>query len=337
MLLSARKRPAALCNHGQVVPHLAQPPMNFTKTPWRTTLPLLMALCALPMPAAAQPRWQVCADEGQICRFDGEAMVRYGVPGHYAFAPGRNRILCDTEQFGDPAPGQRKRCESSTNWRDDERYRDRRDERDGRRGGDGWRACATEGQECRVDGPALVRFGAEGHYELRQVAGSMRCDTGTFGDPAPGLVKRCEVQPAGQWLLCAREGEYCRLPGPSRVRYGANNRHVERSESQGLPCSNASFGDPAPDIAKLCEYMPASAALPAPVIGGPQLGLASWQPCALEGGSCQVSGPSLLRYGASGHYAYRETGAAMPCSNASFGGDPAPGQAKQCQLLRIGR
>lgn len=311
----------------------------------RATLPLL-ALSALPLPATAQPRWMVCAEEGQVCRFDGEAMVRFGTPGRYAFAPGQNRILCDTEQFGDPAPGQPKRCEVSTNWRDDERYRDRRDQRDGhdsRRGGvqgDNWRACANEGHDCRIDGQANVRFGANGRYEVRQVsAGILRCDTNTFGDPAPGVVKRCEVQATGpQWLVCAREGEYCRLPGPARVRYGANGRHVERQETYGLACNNATFGDPAPETAKLCEYMPASATttMPTPV-AAPQAATAGWQYCSAEGGSCQVQGPSLLRYGAGGNYAYRETSVNMTCNNASFGGDPAEGQQKQCHALRLGR
>lgn len=316
-------------------------PQTRTRTPgWlmRAVLPLL-AFCALPLPAAAQPRWTACAEEGQVCRFDGEAMVRFGVPGRYAFAPGNQRIICDTEQFGDPAPGQRKRCEVSANWREDERYRDRRDGRRGAGQADAWRPCASEGQDCRVDAASNVRFGANGRYEVRQVAaGSLRCDTSTFGDPAPGVVKRCEVQAIEpQWLLCAREGEYCRLPGPAKVRYGANGRYVERNETQGLACNNASFGDPAPNTAKLCEYLPAATPVAAPQPMGPQAGFASWQPCAAEGGSCQVSGPSLLRYGASGQYAYRETSVPMLCSNASFGGDPAEGQPKQCHLLRIGR
>lgn len=307
-----------------------------TSTLRRWVLPLL-ALLAAPLPAAAQAQWVACAPEGEVCRFDGEAMVRFGVPGHYAFATGRSRLFCDAEQFGDPAPGQRKQCDVSTNWHDDDRYREWRDPHRGQTGQQGrWRYCAAEGEDCQIGAPARVRYGVDTRYQVRQVAGSFRCDSTRFGgDPAPGVVKHCEFEQSEPWRLCAREGEFCRLPGPARVRFGADNRYVERRDLQGegMRCANAVFGDPVPDTAKVCEYLP----LDDKAAAATAVAVVTWQACAAENGVCRIDGPSLVRYGIGGQYYYRETNATMACNSASFGGDPAPDRAKQCHLVRIGR
>eukprot|EP00932_Pfiesteria_piscicida_P005220 SRR837773.15126.p2 GENE.SRR837773.15126~~SRR837773.15126.p2 ORF type:complete len:367 (-),score=112.71 SRR837773.15126:9-1109(-) len=66
-----------------------------------------------------------------------------------------------------------------------------------RRGRDqpGWTACAKEGHECSCSG--LVRYGILHTWSpARAVAGAVRCDGGTFGDPAPRHRKRCECLPA---------------------------------------------------------------------------------------------------------------------------------------------
>lgn len=218
-----------------------------------------------------------------------------------------------------------------------------------------WRVCATEGQTCRIDGETMVRFGTDDRYVFRVSRESLACEIDSFGsDPAPGLVKQCEVSrdwrsdaryhnwrrpgdgAAAGWQVCAYEGDYCRLPaGATQLRYGQDGRYVERTASQGLACNNASFGrDPYPGVAKQCEYRVEG--VPGGVPGIPVSGL-PWSSCAPEGGYCNFRGPGMLRYGTAGRYVYREAVNGQRCGNDEFGGDPAPGMSKRCELLRLGR
>lgn len=58
--------------------------------------------------------------------------------------------------------------------------------------------------------------------------------------------------------------------------------------------------------------------------------------CAQEYGTCVVGGNRYMAYGSAGHYFYRTagfpSGNTVPCSNAFFGGDPAPGLIKTCYV-----
>ena len=77
---------------------------------------LSLALVALPLslPSPAQAQWHRCASQDEVCRFEGQALVRYGAEGRYAFRVARNRIVCDVEEFGgDPAHGVVKQCDYS--------------------------------------------------------------------------------------------------------------------------------------------------------------------------------------------------------------------------------
>ncbi|HET9976044.1 MAG TPA: hypothetical protein VFQ20_01295 [Burkholderiaceae bacterium] len=297
------------------------------------------ALAALP--AQAQNDWVVCGNEGQTCTFNGEVLVRFGTTdGRYAFRVAQGQQPCTVDAFGtDPAPGVRKRCEVSTSWRKDARYRGWRDADGGRgfnpqgldaQGQSRWRYCASEGGDCVVKANSRVRFGANGRYNTLTVADRVVCNVSTFRDPAPGQPKVCEVEETGPaWVLCANEGATCRLPdAPTTVRYGANGRYVERQAASSIACTNAQFGDPVPGTAKQCEYrsgdVVAAAALP-------------WEFCAHEGDQCSFRGPAMLRYGVAGRFAYREASDGLRCSNDDFGGDPAQGSRKQCERLRIGR
>jgi hypothetical protein len=297
-------------------------------------------LAAAPQ-AQAQTDWRACANEGQVCSFNGEVLVRFGTAdGRYAFRVAEGQQPCTVEAFGtDPAPGVRKRCEVSTAWRKDARYRGWRDADGGRgfnpqgldaRAQNRWRYCANEGGDCAVKTPSRVRFGANGRYNTLTVADRVVCNVRTFRDPAPGQPKVCEVEETGPaWVLCANEGATCRLPESATmtVRYGIDGRYVERQASGSVACNNAQFSDPVPGTAKQCEYRAgdaATAALP-------------WEFCAREGEACNFRGPAMLRYGAAGRYTYREASDGLRCSSDDFGGDPAQGSPKQCERLRIGR
>lgn len=294
-----------------------------------TGLATALALVVLSLPAVAQEDWRPCAPEGGSCRFSGEALVRFGIEGRYAFRTARDQQACATAAFGhDPAPGQRKQCDVSTNWRTQSGYQGWRDPASGSTAPGGWRFCAVEGGECVLTAVGRVRFGADGRFALREApAGRLACTTAAFGDPAPNVAKVCEIdEGASAWVLCANEGDSCRVPTATTVRYGAQGRYAEKAARTTIACNNSQFGDPAPGIAKQCEYRGAAAAAGLP-----------WLACAKEGASCSFSGPGMLRYGAEGRWAYREANNGSACSNAAFGGDPAPGQPKQCEMLRIGR
>ncbi|WP_395701469.1 hypothetical protein [Aquabacterium sp.] len=226
----------------------------------------LASLCGMfaPLAAHAQSDWRPCANEGETCRVSGEALVRYGTEGRYAFRVVRGQVPCGNETFGDPAPDQRKQCQVSQGWRQDSRYRGWREI--GRNTG-GWVLCANEGDECRVPGSGRVRYGIDGRYAMRDVNGSVRCSNAVFGDPAPDIAKQCEYSLGADprpplspvnlpWTPCANEREVCSFRGPAIVRYGANGLFAYREAADGLPCTNDSFGfDPVPNQVKRCDMI----------------------------------------------------------------------------------
>ena len=138
---------------------------------------------------------------------------------------------------------------------------------------DGWRDCAPEGQTCNVNGRATVRFGADDRWYSRTVSYSVRCTNDSFGDPAPGVAKRCQVRvsdhsgastsggayrpgSAQGWRYCAGEGEVCRFNGRAEVRFGQGNNFVTRTAYGSVRCDVADFGDPARGTTKFCEVRP---------------------------------------------------------------------------------
>ena len=202
------------------------------------------------MPAAAQPRppagpgWQRCAGQDEICRFQGQALVRYGAAGRYAYKVGTHRLICDHYEFGDPAFGQPKQCDFNPDLNARPGVGD---------AGGPWTFCASEGDTCRFSGSARVRYGADQRYQYRDATGSIRCSVDVFGDPAYGKPKRCEYQLQRPgvgggisndpgWEYCASEGGTCRFSGAGEVRYGAKGRFVTRRAVNSMACSVAAFG-----------------------------------------------------------------------------------------------
>jgi len=87
------------------------------------------------------------------------------------------------------------------------------------------------------------------------------CSNSVFGDPAPGMAKRCDLSTSSatvSWNLCAYESGYCAFAGTQQVRYGANGLYAYRTVTDGTACSNSVFGDPAPGMAKRCEIVTTS-------------------------------------------------------------------------------
>ncbi len=218
-----------------------------------TALPALLwlALGAFD-PVRAQGSWQFCAAQDEICRFDGQATVRYGADGKYAYKVARSRIICDHLEFGDPAFGRPKRCEFSSGVVPLPAEAATGD----------WVPCASEGETCSFAGPARVRYGTDNRYVYRNASSAIRCSVSTFGDPAYGRHKTCDYQlsqftgpvaPQGGWEYCASEGGTCHFSGAADVRYGAQGKFVTLRGINGLPCSLEAFGrDPVYGQQKQC-------------------------------------------------------------------------------------
>ncbi len=142
---------------------------------------LLLTLFAL-LPAQAQPtsQWSRCAREGEPCYIPYGAVVAYGARGVWAkktFAREGN-IDCSNRTFGDPVPGVVKSCHFLV------KQPPRRPAQ--------WTVCADEGEPCFVPYSTTVAYGASGVWAKRQVnAGTIDCSNRTFGDPFPGIRKKC--------------------------------------------------------------------------------------------------------------------------------------------------
>ena len=74
-----------------------------------------------------------------------------------------------------------------------------------------------------------------------------------LGGSIAGWVRVMHAQVPANWVLCANENETCAFTGTMEVRYGANGLYAYHTTTDGIPCTNAVFGDPAPNLAKHCD------------------------------------------------------------------------------------
>jgi chitodextrinase len=59
-----------------------------------------------------------------------------------------------------------------------------------------WVPCAGENNQCSFTGTKDVRYGAAGSYHYGTYTNGVMCSNNTFGDPAPGQYKSCDVNMA---------------------------------------------------------------------------------------------------------------------------------------------
>jgi hypothetical protein len=132
-----------------------------------------------------------------------------------------------------------------------------------------YRYCAAEGGRCSFRGTGIVAYGVNGRFQYRRnVRGNIACTNSVFGDPAPGLPKRCyyfvnsnsvsvrHVPPNSRYRFCASEGERCNFRGRSTVAFGVNGRFRYKSNvSGGVVCNTRNFGDPTPGLPKRCYVL----------------------------------------------------------------------------------
>ena len=187
---------------------------------------------------------------------------------------------------------------------------------------DGYTRCAAENGTCTFTGTRMVAYGA-GSYAYKTATSSTACSNAAFnGDPAQNLAKSCYVAPLGGpsgYTACAAENGTCTFTGYGRnIAYGANGAFNRQVRSTSTPCTNAQFGDPLANVVKNCYLPPA---------GGPGTG---WTQCATEAGTCAALAGQPIAYGAYGAFNYATAAGNTTCANATFGGDPIPGEAKAC-------
>ncbi len=83
------------------------------------------------------------------------------------------------------------------------------------------------------------------------------------------------------------------------------------------------------DFAKAFQPFTGGGGGPGPGSGGALPG--TWSQCAAEGGTCAVSGASVVAYGAGGRFNYANASGTTSCSNSVFG-DPNSGVVKACYV-----
>lgn len=296
--------------------------------------------------------WAFCAAEGNVCQVSGEAVVRFGIDGSYAYRNVAGPVMCNTDTFGDPARGERKHCAVSRSGNASGRGNASNN------GGNnhntnpwgnpthgGWQTCAEEGGVCNFRGSRNVRYGVPGNYISGHTSNGVECSNRAFGtDPAPGTRKHCQVadegghsggnnrpswnqeERGGHWQLCAEEGDVCRVPREATVRFGVNGQYAHAANvQQRIPCTVEVFGDPARGEHKRCEYT---------VPSNSNRRDDSWVLCAQEGGECRVPRTTSVRFGADGAYkTIRNVTGGIACNTGTFG-DPVKGTPKQCEYAR---
>ncbi|MEO5734680.1 MAG: hypothetical protein ABIN96_10730 [Rubrivivax sp.] len=321
----------------------------------QAALALAIGLAAALLPAAASAKddggWQPCANEGQTCNVQGRAVVRYGEAGRWLTRSVIGSVVCGNDAFGDPAPDVAKRCEvragGGRSRRGGERSRDREPQTG--TGSIGWTFCAAEGEICRFRGQTQVRFGEGNRFTTRTAQDSVRCDIADFGDPVPNVTKTCEVRSThavaggsnrpnawsgwgdssatNGWRYCAAEDERCDVQGTAKVRFGEGRKFKTRTVTDGVDCSKRVFGDPAYGVVKHCEVEAVARSDSSTSNDG-------WTACADEGGRCDFTGRSQVRYGTSGRYVYRDATNGVRCDSANFGSDPYENRVKRCEIRR---
>lgn len=162
-----------------------------------------------------------------------------------------------------------------------------------------------------------------------------------------GLSGEAAAQGRGEWIACAQENGFCRVPFPTKVRYGARGAYVDLDTDRGVACNNRVFGDPAIGVRKTCWYLAGRRGWddrgPGRGDDGPggwadgdrgdRGDRGGWRTCAEEGQWCDFRGGATVRYGLPGRWVTVRARDGVDCSNHTFG-DPVPGRRKVCQVGR---
>jgi len=265
--------------------------------------------------------WLYCAGANSDCEFEGSKEVAFGLNGAFNYQVHADGVYCGTSIFGDPKPGQRKYC-----WiRDDNSHL-------GSPPGANWTYCVDANETCEFSGSKEVAFGFDNAFAYQVHTDGVSCATSVFGDPLPTVNKYCWMRndssnlspPEGEgWIYCRSQNGMCPFTGTFQVAYGRDGLFTYQTHEDGVSCTKAIFGDPAPGRWKHCWLREPSTAEPEAPEGD------DWNFCGNEGDTCNFNDYREVAYGKGGNFFYGTYYASVSCTNSEFG-DPVPGQGKYC-------
>lgn len=141
-----------------------------------------------PAAEAQTTSWAACAKENQTCSFTGTRKVRFGADSRWVtrdITATGGGVACTTAVFGDPAKGAAKSCQIQSGTASAAAVPS------------GWTFCANENVKCSFTGTRRVRYGVDTRWITRDITasnGGISCSNATFGDPARGVWKSCQLQ-----------------------------------------------------------------------------------------------------------------------------------------------
>ena len=237
--------------------------------------------------AVSNDDWIYCANENAFCGFSGDAEVRYGGNNTYYTGTFTDGIACNNSVFGDPTPKMAKTCEyrliTSTvssftveNPGDQVSLIDETvslqitaiysDDMDLNYAAsnlpDGLSINSSSGL---ISGTAITENNYD-NVEITVTDGDGHVETITFSWRIDNSDDDTATDTDG-WAFCANENETCSFIGTKQVRYGSEQNYFYGIYQDTVLCSNNTFGDPTPKVAKTCSYN-LSSDLP-PVVNNP--------------------------------------------------------------------
>ena len=209
--------------------------------------------------------------------------------------------------------------------------------------------CATERQLCDFDGVATVWYGAGETWTTASFEDGVMCQIGTWGfDPVPGSPKYCFARPdetnrVATPTISPDSGDYespqtvtlATSTDGAEIRYTVNSR-LPTAESRLYTGPFTVASNATVKAIALHPNLPESAFAVEQInvvdtSGAPE-GF-TW--CAKAGAPCEFDGEAVVAYGSAsadgGGHLYGVFTNSVTCDAAQFGGgDPAPGQTKEC-------
>lgn len=155
-----------------------------------------------PQPTSPPPDAVACAVEGGTCPSGDVQELWYGADTRWVVAPTIGDALCSHTVFGDPAPYASKRCYArpySGTWTPPLPTLGPIEQRSNALPADAV-DCSGENGSCAFSGLQELWYGADTQWKVAPAVGPASCNFRIYGDPAPGVAKRCYVRPySGVW------------------------------------------------------------------------------------------------------------------------------------------
>lgn len=112
-----------------------------------------------------------------------------------------------------------------------------------------WTPCAAEYGTCRFNGTRDVLYGTPQQHVVKTFSNSAECNNGVFGDPAPGVEKRCAMAAVSDAPAPVAKQD----AAPSAAMQSATPIDLKAPPGQGLRCSSPSSQVPAAANGDLLE------------------------------------------------------------------------------------